>query len=144
MRDWDVMSGTAGGSKSRRSPSPSSASTTTARSSHAKARRSRARSAASTTREIILEEDREESATIRAGIGALIVPDHRSRERSQRSIRNEIKALEAERKALRLERDAERLRGETSGGEIIIARERVDEDVVEVRKDKKGRLSLVR
>lgn len=136
VRDWDVMSTRT----KNRSPSPASSHHshhTRRKSGHSS--RQRSHSAVSSRHEILLEE-RDESATVRGPIGALIVPD-RDR-RGSRSIKSEIKALEAEKKALRYEREAERLRGETGGGEIIIARER--DDVVEVRKDKKGRLSLRR
>lgn len=139
VREWDAMS-------SKRSPSP----TPTRRSSrshhhhhshshHASRSRARSLSSASTRRELIIEEDRGESATVHGGVGALIVP-HRER-RASRNIKQEIRALEAERKALKLERDADRLRGE-SREEIIITRDRPD--TVEIKKDRRGKMSLVR
>ena len=74
-------------------------------------------------------------------MGALIVPS-RDR-RSERDIKAEIRALEQERKALKLEREADRVRGDERERELIIVKER-DDEVVEVRKDRKGRLALVR
>ena len=126
----------------KRSPSP----TTTRRShshhthhSHASRSRARSLSSASTRRELIIEEDRGDSGTIHAGVGALVVPNRERR--SSRSIKQEIRALEAERKALKHERDAERLRGE-GRDEIIITRDRPD--TVEIKKDRRGKMSLVR
>ena len=141
VKEWDVLSK----KTSHRSPSPSSTTVTSRRSpsptrthrSHRSRKSSshisRARSVSSATRELIISEDREESATIRGGIGALIVPNRERR--TERNIKAEIRALEAERRLLRSERE--------SGHEMIVVKERGDE-VVEVRKDKKGRLSLVR
>lgn len=101
-------------------------------------------SSASTRRELIIAEDREESATVRAGVGALIVPGRERR--TERDIKAEIRELERERKALKLEREVDRLRvddRDSRDRELIVVKER-DDEVVEVRKDRKGRLSLVR
>ena len=72
--------------------------------------------------------------------GTLVIPNRERR--TERSIKSEIRALEAEQKALQLEREAERLRN-GGGGELMVVKER-ENGVVEVRKDKKGRLSLRR
>ena len=69
---------------------------------------------------------------------ALIIPG-RDR-RSSRSIQAEIKALEAERKALKYEREAERVR---HSNEVILEKEYRNGDV-EIKKDRRGKLSLVR
>jgi hypothetical protein len=70
----------------------------------------------------------------------VIVPErHR---RSDRDIRAEIEALEAEQKALQLERrnrDVALIRDTE-----IIERDREDEEVLEVKRDRRGRMSLVR
>ena len=138
VREWDQMSMSTKKShkKSRRESSSSSEDTM---SHHSRHRRARSHSAAGTKREIFLTEERDESATIRAGIGALVIPERQRR--GSRNIQREIKALEAEKRLLQLEREENDLRGEGRSGEIIIARER--NDTVEVRKDKKGRMSLV-
>ena len=68
------------------------------------------------------------------------MPNHGRR--SSRSIKYEIEALKAERRALEQERKGDKLRGHSPGGEVII--ERGKDEVVEVRKDKKGRLMLRR
>ena len=100
-------------------------------------------SSASTTRqiEIIRGDDKEESATIAGGAFALMAPERR---RDERSIKAEIRALEAEKKALKLEREMERERSKADRyreSEVEIIKER---DVVKIEKDRKGRLSLVR
>lgn len=130
-----------------RSPSPSEASTRV--SSHHSRRRSshhgsRARSHSTGTsprRAAVILEEREESATVRGGLNALVIHPERKR-RSSKSISKEIKELQREQRRLQKERESVELRGETSGGEIVIARER--DDVVEIKKDKKGRLMLVK
>ena len=144
VKEWDVLSRHTSHHDSReRSPSPASSahrthhSRRTSRSHHHS--RARSVSSASTRREIIIAEDREESGTIRAGVGALIVPS-RDR-RTDRDIKAEIRALEAERRVLRLEREGDRDRERDR--ELLIVKER-DDEVVEVRKDRKGRLALVR
>ena len=89
----------------------------------------------------IIEGDMGESNSIHAGPLALVVDRH---PKSDRDIKEEIRALEAERKALRNERVEIRRpsRYREEDREIIIARP-AQEEVVEVRKDKKGRMSLV-
>ena len=128
--------------------------------------RSRRRSSSHAGTEIIerrevVEEDVRESDSIHAGPLALVLPE-RTR-KSERDIAAEIRALEAERKALKLERQIEKehrrseryreddreiiVRGdreviiERPGRELVI--ERPAEEVVEVKKDRKGRMSLV-
>ena len=131
VRDWDD------GARSTRRDSRISRQSARSRA------RARSVSAAPTSRrEILLAEERgESSGSLHAGVGALVISPDRDRHRSQKSIKSEIKALEAERKALRYERDADRLRGDARE-EIIIERNRHDEPV-EVRKDRKGKMSLV-
>lgn len=130
----------------KRSPSPSGKSHRSRAHSPAKTYKSRARSlsSASTQRvEIIRGDDREESATVHGGPFALIAPAHTHR-RDERSIKAEIRALEAEKKALKLEREMERERSKADRyreSEVEIVRDR---DVVKIEKDRKGRLSLVR
>lgn len=103
----------------------------------------------------------ESSDPIIVGPLALAGPRHNSRD--ERSIRNEIRALEAEKEALRFERRAERARrrghrsSETDlvlyeqdtyvrpGEEVtIVKRERVAEPEggVRIEKDRKGRMSI--
>ena len=71
-----------------------------------------------------------------------MIPSSRDR-RSERDIKAEIRALEQERRALRVERESDRYRTEDRERELIVVKER-DDEVVEVRKDRKGRLALVR
>ncbi len=88
----------------------------------------------------IIEEDRDESNSFHAGPLALVVD---RRPKSDRDIKEEIRALEAERRALRSERVEIRRpsRYKEEDREIIIARP-AEEEIIEVRKDKKGRMSL--
>lgn len=112
---------------------------------------------------IIEEDDIDESRSLHVGPLALVSDRHRSR--TDRDIKDEIRRLEAERRDLRRERKYEResiggteiikiergrrgsspsfdvLREPSPRGEIII--EKRGEDLVEVRKDKRGRMSLV-
>ena len=102
---------------------------------------------------IITEDDYDESNSVHVGPLALVVDRHP--ERKERDIKEEIRRLEAERRALRKERRYEREGGElikierirerspSPVGEIIVENRRGDE-IVEVRKDKRGRMSLVR
>jgi hypothetical protein len=89
----------------------------------------------------IIEGDIGESNSIHAGPLALVVDRH---PKSDRDIKEEIRALEAERRALRNERVEIRRpsRYREEDREIIITRP-AEEEVIEVRKDKKGRMSLV-
>jgi hypothetical protein len=99
------------------------------------------------------EDDFEDSNSVHVGPLALVVDRHP--ERKERDIKEEIRRLEAERRALRRERRYEREGGElikverirerspSPVGEIIVADRRGDE-ILEVRKDKRGRMSLVR
>lgn len=79
-------------------------------------------------REIIQIDDRDESNSVHAGPLPLVIQDRRRK--TERELKEEIRALEAERRMIRLER-APRER------EVIIERER-PEEVIEVRKDKKA------
>lgn len=100
---------------------------------------------------IIRADEPEDSNSINIGPLALVVD--RKPNRSERDIREEIRALEAERRALRRERRHERdstelvkiehvrPRSPSPRGEVII--ERRGEDILEVKKDKRGRMSLV-
>lgn len=84
---------------------------------------------------------------------ALAGPDPHHHVKDERAIRQEIKALEAEREALRAEKRANRellkadlirREGRIGGSEeIILYEERRESDGgVEIKKDKKGRMSL--
>jgi hypothetical protein len=90
----------------------------------------------------IIEDDRDESSSFHAGPLAIVAPDHHSRSKTDREIKEEIRRLEAERRLLRDERRTHRRIREGSETELIIEREPVE--VIEVRKDRKGRMSLVR
>ncbi|KAH0551717.1 hypothetical protein GP486_007065 [Trichoglossum hirsutum] len=79
---------------------------------------------------------------------SLIIPDRR---KDERSIKAEIRALEAEKKALRLEREvehenrrAERIRAEAEDTVLLEEREGRKIGNIVVRKNKKGRLEMVR
>jgi hypothetical protein len=133
----------------RRSPSPGGKPRKSrAPSPSAKSHKSRARSASSVSVErveIIRAEEREESATVHGGPFALI--HQPSSRRDERSIKAEIRALEAEKKALKYEREMEKERQRAEryrDGEILIVKDKKDMEIVEIKKDKKGRLSLVR
>jgi len=89
----------------------------------------------------VIEGDFDESNSIHVGPLALVVsPDRdRHKSRSERDIKAEIRALEEERRALereRKDRDVVKIKKGT------IIRD-VDEEIVEVKKDKKGRMKLV-
>ena len=86
-------------------------------------------------KEFVEIEDRDESNSIHAGPLALVVPERRRK--TDREIKEQIRALEEERRVLRVER------GSRESRELIIERDRPVEEVVEVRKDRKGRMSLV-
>lgn len=103
-------------------------------------RRSSSHGAEIIERREIIDDDVGESNSIHAGPLALVVDRH---PKSDRDIKDEIRALEAERRALRHERVEIRRpsRYKEEDREIIIARP-VQEEVIEVRKDKKGRMSL--
>jgi hypothetical protein len=126
--------------------------------------RLRAHSTSSTRREIILEDDRVESATIRGPLGMLAVPDGRRREsatiqgpvgvlvvadrhrRESANLGAEVRALEAERRLLRLERQNDRDRGlvrvnrypREAEGELVIETVERRGDVVRIEKERKG------
>lgn len=99
------------------------------------------------------EEDFDESNSVHVGPLALVVDRHP--DRSDRDIKDEIRRLEAERRSLRRERRYERESGElikierhrertpSPVGEIVVENRRGDE-LLEVRKDKRGRMSLKR
>ena len=137
VREWDAHSAKAEKRSERHhSPSPSHAS------HHHRS------PSPSVRREIIIDEGREESASVHHGpITALVAPPDRRRD--ERSIKAEIRALEAEKKALKLEREMEKEqrradRYREGGKEVVIERIVKDKDVVKIEKDKKGRLSFVR
>lgn len=114
-----------------------------------RSRRSRGTSFSGTEiieRRKVVEEDigyGDESNSIHVGPLALVVD--RSKDRTDREIEEEIKRLQRERRDLHRERIYERedrvLMEPSARGEVII--ERRGEEVVEVRKDRKGRMSLV-
>ena len=101
---------------------------------------------------IISDEEIGESNSVHVGPLALVVDRHPSR--SDRDIKDEIRRLEVERRALRRERRYEREsdevikiervrdRSPSPRGEIVI--ERRGEEIVEVKKDRRGRMSLIR
>ena len=74
----------------------------------------------------------DESNLVHAGPLTLVTP----RRKTDRELREEIRELEDERRHLRHERGVRER-------EVIIERERPVQEIVEVRKDKKGRMSLV-
>ena len=100
-------------------------------------------------RKTIYEEDGiDESNSVHVGPLALVVDRRKSR--SDRNIKEEIRRLERERKLLREERrdrdvvKIERIRERSpSRNRAIIIEERGDE-VIEVRKDRRGNMALVR
>ena len=149
VRDWDAHSAKAERRSERhRSPSPSHASRHHHSPSPSHASHHHHSPQPSVRREIIIDDGREESASIHHGpITALVAPPDRRRD--ERSIKAEIRALEAEKKALKLEREMEKEqrradRYRDGGKEIVIERIARDKDVVKIEKDKKGRLSFVR
>ncbi|KAJ9609361.1 hypothetical protein H2200_005688 [Cladophialophora chaetospira] len=93
----------------------------------------------------------EDSNSVHVGPLALVVD--RKPQRSERDIKDEIRRLEAERRDLRRERRYEREGGEvikiervrerspSPRGEVII--ERRGDEVLEVKKDRRGRMSLI-
>jgi hypothetical protein len=99
----------------------------------------------------ITRDEFEDSNSVHVGPLALVVD--RKPQRSERNIKEEIRRLEAERRELRRERRYEREGGEiikiervrdrspSPRGEVII--ERRGEEVVEVKKDRRGRMSLI-
>ena len=100
---------------------------------------------------IIREEDEfDESNSVHVGPLALVVDRHPSR--SDRDIKEEIRRLERERRELRRDRRYEREgevikvervreRSLSPRGEVIV--ERRGDEILEVKKDKRGRLALV-
>ncbi len=162
VRDWDHLkaesvrsdspkrrSRSRHASRSRRSPSPKERiiekktiirEVSPARTSHSH-RRSSVHGTEIIEKREIIEDDFGESNSIHAGPLALVVDRH---PKTDRDIKEEIRALEAERRALRHERVEIRrpTRYVEEDREIIIARP-AQEEVIEVRKDKKGRMSLV-
>lgn len=103
-------------------------------------------------RKIMRDAGYEDSNSVHVGPLALVVD--RKPPRSDRDIKDEIRRLEAERKALRRERKYERdpgteivkiervrERSPSPRGEIII--ERRGDEILEVKKDRRGRMSLV-
>jgi hypothetical protein len=102
-------------------------------------------------RKIIREGGDEDSNSVHVGPLALVVDRN---PRSDRDIKEEIRRLEAERRALRKERryeregaaeivrvDRVRDRSPSPRGEVII--ERRGDEILEVKKDRRGRMSLV-
>ncbi|EXJ90224.1 hypothetical protein A1O1_03323 [Capronia coronata CBS 617.96] len=103
-------------------------------------------------RKITREADFEDSNSVHVGPLALVVD--RKPPRSDRDIKEQIRILEAERKALRRERKYEREggteivkiervreRSPSPRGEVII--ERRGDEILEVKKDRRGRMSLI-
>lgn len=106
-----------------------------------------------------VDEEVGESNSIAAGL-ALIVPHHSKKD--EKTIKAEIRALEAEKKMLKYEREIEKehrkaaryKEGRVSDGDVIIersSRHREPEIIIErpekeikVEKDKKGRMAFVR
>lgn len=101
-------------------------------------------------KEIIDEVDYDESDSVHIGPLALVADRRKSR--SDREIKEEIRRLEEERRRLRREREddvevvkVERVRERSPSrgrGEVIV--EKTDGELLEVRKDRRGRMSLVR
>jgi len=103
-------------------------------------------------RKITKETDFDDSNSVHVGPLALVVD--RKPHRNERDIKEEIRILEAERRALRRERKYEREgggeivkiervrdRSPSPRGEVII--ERRGDELLEVKKDRRGRMSLV-
>lgn len=102
-------------------------------------------------RKITREVDFDDSNSVHVGPLALVVD--RKPNRSDREIKDEIRRLEAERRSLRRERKYERdgteivkvdrirERSPSPHGEVII--ERRGEELLEVKKDRRGRMSLI-
>jgi len=126
-----------------------------ARTHRSGATRRRGSSASSETiieRKITREAEFDDSNSVHVGPLALVVDRRGSR--NDRDIKEEIRILEAERRALRRERKYER-EGDTEivkiervrdvspppRGEIII--ERRGDEILEIKKDRRGRMSLV-
>lgn len=100
-------------------------------------------------RRTIYEEDTiDESNSVHVGPLALVVDRRKSR--SDRDIKEEIRRLERERKSLREERrdrdviKVERIRERSPSRNRAIIIEERGEEVIEVRKDRKGKMALVR
>lgn len=101
--------------------------------------RPRRRARSSVAHREYYEEEIGESNSIHGPL-AIIAPRDR---KDERSIKAEIRALEAEKKMLKYEREAERELRKAEryrDGEIIIEREK---DVIGIQKDRKGRMSLI-
>lgn len=102
-------------------------------------------------RRVTRAEEFEDSNSVHVGPLALVVD--RKPQRSERDIKDEIRRLEAERRDLRRERRYERdgteivkiervrERSPSPRGEVII--ERRGDEVLEVKKDRRGRMSLI-
>jgi hypothetical protein len=100
-------------------------------------------------RKTIIEEDGiDESNSLHVGPLALVVDRRKSR--SDREIKEEIRRLERERRSLREERrdrdviKVERLRERSPSRNRAIIIEDRGEEVIEVRKDRRGNMALVR
>ena len=92
------------------------------------------------------KEKREEQSAHIGGPLTIVLPE-RSRGRTDRDVKAEIRALEAERRAIKLEREAEEKRMQAErlrDSEYEIVESSRDRDVVRIEKDRKGRLALVR
>ena len=102
-------------------------------------------------RRVTRGEEFEDSNSVHVGPLALVVD--RKPQRNERDIKDEIRRLEAERRDLRRERRYEREGGEivkiervrerspSPRGEVVI--ERRGDEVLEVKKDRRGRMSLI-
>ena len=163
VRDWDVMQSERG-----RSPSPGNRTVRSGRSrrrssppqlreeifekrevlevspsrTHRTSRSRRRSSPVVIERRDFIEDDRDESSSFHAGPLAIIGAD-RHRSKSDREIKDEIRRLETERRLLRDERRTHRRIREGGESEVIIERA-PGEEVVEIRKDRKGRMSIVK
>ena len=148
VREWDVMSSK---SEKHRDPSPSAKSHRSHKNhkSHKSRRESRSRHRSTSTHRRSSSSSSSSSSSERPTT-TLIVPQRR-KSKNEATIQAEIRALEAEQRALKYERQMEkevrqahRYREIGRDGEVIIERERPEKEIfVEVKKDKKGRLSLV-
>ena len=83
-------------------------------------------------------------------MGPLALVTSNQRPRSDAEIKREIRELEEERRSLRREREYDvvkvervRERSPSPHGEVIVRRDRDEGDVVEVKRDRRGRMSLV-
>ena len=170
VREWDVMSGTAGGksehghksehgghksergARSHKSHSRARSSSSSSSSSGpsaieivrkpSKKHRHRSRSSAGHKTEYLQEEKGESNSM--HGLSLVVPSRSKDAHKDERQIKAEIRALEAEKKMLKYEREIEkehRKADKYKEEPVILERDR---DVVKIEKDRKGRMSLVR